>query len=778
MSIYTVTNDKNILNTPKVLESYDVSTRNQYLATVIGMEAGYNNKGKFNTFIGYKSGNKNTSGNSNTFLGANAGLNAGDDFNILIGVNAGAYMTSGSGNIMLGTYAGQYSRGSYNIYIGHNNTNTTTFPNSSNNIGIGGKQTIMGYNNISIGNNISTFSYNSLIYGNNTTDSSKNSILIGNNITNTGSNCCILRTNPTDTLMSNNSDWYTNINNIIVNRMIASNETNTYINGDALYINGKYSQAVFKQYISLSNAYGHINISEQDIDIASDTSSLTLSSNITMQTSSDLNITTSKSSLYFGSNVQIQGPSSKLLIDNNIYLYTSNTIINLGDDIDIKGSSGINMHLSPCNIQLSNSNQGLFLSSNQVYIGGENASIDIGQASMNIIASNAQSINIKSSNFALLFSSNNLYLGGPQQLGTNIYGSNYSYTMTQSLIDLNNNNGIFRIDDNNITIGDKSLTDMFLQMSATQIELYNSSGRLFIDSDKLLLSYSNTNSFLVLSSNIDLRQGTDKVGISIGTFIELDGPTNITDTLTARDAVFTSNVCLMDRLSLSYSNHENKHWDIFLDTKTLTSSDLILKSRNNTYISFTDDFESEILNFTGKHRCTFTGRNDTAVLKGLIVSSCGRYKGLDNKKDIRVDEALPVVKLCNVPYDPKSFGVICGFEDNNAFRQYKIGNLQFKNKKAICDNENMKKVIVNGQGEGAVWVCNANGSLRNGDLITTSYIQGLGMKQDDNIVRSYTVAKITCSCKFKHNSNKYVCRYFRYKNKVLMKALVGCIYKF
>jgi hypothetical protein len=51
-------------------------------------------------------------------------------------------------------------------------------------------------------------------------------------------------------------------------------------------------------------------------------------------------------------------------------------------------------------------------------------------------------------------------------------------------------------------------------------------------------------------------------------------------------------------------------------------------------------------------------------------------------------------------------------------------------------------VAINAVGEGAVNVCGENGDFEAGDLIVTSSTPGKGMKQDDDIVRSYTVAKV------------------------------------
>jgi hypothetical protein len=49
--------------------------------------------------------------------------------------------------------------------------------------------------------------------------------------------------------------------------------------------------------------------------------------------------------------------------------------------------------------------------------------------------------------------------------------------------------------------------------------------------------------------------------------------------------------------------------------------------------------------------------------------------------------------------------------------------------------------IINSLGEGQVLVCGEGGNIARGDLIVTSSLPGKGMKQTDDIIRSYTVAK-------------------------------------
>jgi hypothetical protein len=55
--------------------------------------------------------------------------------------------------------------------------------------------------------------------------------------------------------------------------------------------------------------------------------------------------------------------------------------------------------------------------------------------------------------------------------------------------------------------------------------------------------------------------------------------------------------------------------------------------------------------------------------------------------------------------------------------------------------DNHKFVFTNSIGEGLINVCGENGNIEIGDLISSSSIPGKGMKQDDDIIRSYTVAK-------------------------------------
>lgn len=54
---------------------------------------------------------------------------------------------------------------------------------------------------------------------------------------------------------------------------------------------------------------------------------------------------------------------------------------------------------------------------------------------------------------------------------------------------------------------------------------------------------------------------------------------------------------------------------------------------------------------------------------------------------------------------------------------------------------NFKEVNINALGEGGILVCNENGNIDNGDYLTSANLAGYAMKQDDDLMHSYTVAK-------------------------------------
>ena len=59
-------------------------------------------------------------------------------------------------------------------------------------------------------------------------------------------------------------------------------------------------------------------------------------------------------------------------------------------------------------------------------------------------------------------------------------------------------------------------------------------------------------------------------------------------------------------------------------------------------------------------------------------------------------------------------------------------------------SDETNRVYVNSGGEGGIWICNEGSNiLEIGDYVVSSSYQGYGMKEDDDILLNYTVAKLT-----------------------------------
>lgn len=203
------------------------------------------------------------------------------------------------------------------------------------------------------------------------------------------------------------------------------------------------------------------------------------------------------------------------------------------------------------------------------------------------------------------------------------------------------------------------------------------------------------------------------------------------------------------------------YWNIALSTSTDAWADLSLTSSHGTQVSFCDDFVAGVLNFTAQHRCVLQGgfSRRACPRPGSVLIATGRFRGLDGSTEPTIDEAVPVVALSSVARDRRVFGVVSSSEDGTMDRRtFRVGSLGFSVPRSAVDG-----VVVNSGGEGGILVCDANGPIQNGDLLVTSPHPGLAMRQDDDIVRSSTVAKATCDCLFGADVNE-------------TETLIGCVY--
>ena len=129
--------------------------------------------------------------------------------------------------------------------------------------------------------------------------------------------------------------------------------------------------------------------------------------------------------------------------------------------------------------------------------------------------------------------------------------------------------------------------------------------------------------------------------------------------------------------------------------------------------------------FTGQH-ATIIDKSDT-LKEGMIVGSTGQMWHGNT-----MDTALPKVQVSSKANDKTVFGVIHTLEGRHD------GYVSSSPPK-----ETEQHIEVNSIGEGRVLVTNAGGNVENGDYITSSLISGYGMKQEDDLLHSYTVAKCT-----------------------------------
>ena len=177
--------------------------------------------------------------------------------------------------------------------------------------------------------------------------------------------------------------------------------------------------------------------------------------------------------------------------------------------------------------------------------------------------------------------------------------------------------------------------------------------------------------------------------------------------------------------------------------------------------------------FTGQHCVILT--NGTTEDIGKIVVSAGTYNNFS--LDVvtngpNINESLPLVEFTTTKNDKKCFGVISKctkIEKKNGIYTYNQGAWSSQLPSGFLRS----RTWVNSIGEGAVLVTDANGNFENGDFITTSEDAGYGMKQDDDLLHNYTVAKITEDMDFSVNSRSYNLELAGVTRRV---CLVGCTY--
>tara|TARA_R110002153_G_scaffold273957_1_gene446225 strand:- start:25 stop:801 length:777 start_codon:yes stop_codon:yes gene_type:complete len=183
---------------------------------------------------------------------------------------------------------------------------------------------------------------------------------------------------------------------------------------------------------------------------------------------------------------------------------------------------------------------------------------------------------------------------------------------------------------------------------------------------------------------------------------------------------------------------------------------------------------SGAMTFTGQHKnVPETGvADDYMDHVGKIVISKGTYKNLnlDQISDKpNINEALPKVALSAQLNDKRVWGVVSDAEDSSDSRRTD----SYGTFVAVYDKQD-NRITVNSVGEGGILVSNYNGDLENGDYITTCPLEGLGMKQDDDLLHNYTVAKVTQDVTFLHGDPDVT--EITYNGQTYKYKFVGCTY--
>jgi hypothetical protein len=207
-----------------------------------------------------------------------------------------------------------------------------------------------------------------------------------------------------------------------------------------------------------------------------------------------------------------------------------------------------------------------------------------------------------------------------------------------------------------------------------------------------------------------------------------------------------------------------------------------------------DDNDNDDLDFTGFHKCILEDSNLVPLItsnleyyQGMIMSANGYYQDLnssnyDFSSNIKMNSSLPIVALTNTEKDKKVYGVISDIELDGNVRTYNTGKWYYNFNK-YDDN----RVRLNAVGEGAILITNYKSSnidydiIENGDYLCSSPIAGIGMKQGDEFLKNYTVAKITCTVDFNNSNspfyyNRFKHRFEMYNGKQYPVCLVGCTY--
>lgn len=735
-----------------------------------------------NTAIGYKTGyNENNTNIRNVFVGYQAGKNKLSQDSIYIGANttsdADLNKYASDQSIIIGSDI-RSKRVDHNVLIGHQIKNEID-------------DTFISYTTIVGAQNENTKN-NTIIYGSRNKNSGTKTTIIGNNITNTGNN--VLLINPKDSSGNNltrvSKDNYVNIFGIIEGSNNALNFSQgidfsrpvTFTSNISIGNNTHISSNLYVR----SNAYidNMLSTSEIVVNNVNITSNLHVTNSITVNSNVII-----ASNLSIGAELFIDGSNLKTLLDefgaNNVsfdarFNELNNDIVTVTSDV-VSLEQTVNDANTVMNTTLNNFDTritGIETTNTQLSNDVNTVKNDQLRLATNIdtiieqqITNEFDSIIQKSIDGTYVF---NIIRDSLTNFPSFAASANAEIRRFEDyvfnygpMLNLDPAKHAFGIVD---TLWNRETTSIQNQTDSLYISSVQMSNVIFHESN----IFKNKTYFadkVFCSNNVAIHSNLFIKGAiqSYGDYVHINDGLLVGEALHVSDFIETNalksdynfNNYIKCFCNLSFSND----WYVFPRENPNNSNlrDLVFKGKNTIETTFTDFIPGQ-LNFTGQHRCSFSNIDELNFndLPGRIVVSTGTYKDLDDNEDITIDDAIPIVTLSTVARDTRIFGVISGHEDEtfpdvDNKRCFQIGTLKFK-----TTERKSKKIIVNAVGEGGIWVCGQNGDIENGDLIVTSDIPGIGMKQDDDIIRNYTVAKATCDVIFTDmNQMKFI----------------GCIYK-
>jgi hypothetical protein len=181
----------------------------------------------------------------------------------------------------------------------------------------------------------------------------------------------------------------------------------------------------------------------------------------------------------------------------------------------------------------------------------------------------------------------------------------------------------------------------------------------------------------------------------------------------------------------------------------LSNSSNAMNTVGNVYVDGNITATGTISPFTGTHDGLMASGDDPAAGDILVDSSVAIKRNLVNTLFVMAQSSTsnqPAIGIYGgdqasdyVPVSAAKDKTLSGIDGSAIAERDSAYDSVFENRKCV---------IVNSLGEGQVNVCGEGGNITAGDLIVTSSTAGKGMKQADDIVRGYTVAKARESISF------------------------------